>query len=128
MVTVPQDFSRKLLRGERPVLLVEADATDPAATSATRSAALLNLNQTALDHDLRGAARESQVRTAAVRAARARVGTTPKAITQYNIVPGLIGVVLTMTMVMMTVARDDPRARARHDGKPARDAGRARSR
>ena len=51
--------------------------------------------------------------------------TTPRAITQYNIVPGLMGVILTMTMVMMTGARDHPRARARHDGEPARHAGAA---
>ena len=49
----------------------------------------------------------------------------PESITQYNIVPGLMGVILTMTMVMMTGARDHARARARHDGEPARDAGRA---
>ena len=47
----------------------------------------------------------------------------PEGITQYNIVPGLMGVILTMTMVMITGARDDARARARHDGEPARDAG-----
>ena len=48
VVTIPENFSRKLQRGERPPILVEADATDPAATS-NALAALLNLNQTALD-------------------------------------------------------------------------------
>ena len=52
-VTIPEDFSRKLLRGEQPVLLVEADATDPAATG-NALAALAALNQTALNHDLKG--------------------------------------------------------------------------
>ena len=52
-VTVPEDFSRKLLRGEQPILLVEADATDPAATG-NALAALAALNQTALNHDLNG--------------------------------------------------------------------------
>ena len=32
VVQIPADFSRRLLRGERPALLVAADATDPAAT------------------------------------------------------------------------------------------------
>ena len=97
---VPQDFSRKLQRGERPVLLVEADASDPAATSNALTA-LLNLNQTALDHDLRGP-------LAGLKAGpppfelRVQRRYNPEGITQYNIVPGLIGVVLTMTMVMMT--------------------------
>ena len=52
-VTVPEDFSRKLQRGERPVLLIEADATDPAATS-NAITALGYLNQNALTRDLQG--------------------------------------------------------------------------
>src|SRR3970282_659527 len=51
VISVPENFSRKLVRGERPVLLVEADATDPAATS-NALAALLTLNPTALARDL----------------------------------------------------------------------------
>src|SRR5262245_54756935 len=31
VINIPQDFTRKLWRGERPTLLVEADATDPGA-------------------------------------------------------------------------------------------------
>jgi len=100
LVTVPQDFSRKLQRGERPVLLVEGDASDPAATSNALTA-LLNLNQTALDHDLRGvlANLKSGPPPFELRVQRRY---NPEGITQYNIVPGLIGVVLTMTMVIMT--------------------------
>ncbi len=100
LVSVPQDFARKLQRGERPVLLVEGDASDPAATSNALTA-LLNLNQTALDHDLRGP-------LAGLKAGpppfelRVQRRYNPEGITQYNIVPGLIGVVLTMTMVIMT--------------------------
>src|SRR5262249_2011207 len=33
VVNIPQNFTRDLLRGERPAILIEADATDPAATS-----------------------------------------------------------------------------------------------
>ena len=100
LVTFPEDFSRRLQRGERPVLLVEADASDPAATSNALSA-LFNLNQTALNNDLRG-------NLAALQAGpppfelRVQRRFNPEGITQYNVVPGLIGVVLTMTMVIMT--------------------------
>jgi ABC-2 type transport system permease protein len=100
LVTVPQDFSRKLQRGERPVLLVEGDASDPAATSNALTA-LLNLNQSALDHDLRGALANLKSGPPPFEL-RVQRRYNPEGITQYNIVPGLIGVVLTMTMVMMT--------------------------
>jgi ABC-2 type transport system permease protein len=100
LVTVPQDFSRKLQRGERPVLLVEGDASDPAATSNALTA-LLNLNQTALDHDLRGALANLKAGPPPFEL-RVQRRYNPEGITQYNIVPGLIGVVLTMTMVIMT--------------------------
>ncbi len=100
LVTVPEDFSRRLQRGERPVLLVEADASDPAATS-NALGALLSLNQTALDHDLKGALASLKPGPPAFEL-RVQRRYNPEGVTQYNIVPGLIGVVLTMTMVMMT--------------------------
>jgi ABC-2 type transport system permease protein len=100
VVTIPENFARKLERGERPVLLVEADATDPAATS-NALAVLLTLNETGLTRDLQGVLQglQSQPPPFEVRVQRRY---NPEGITQYNIVPGLIGVVLTMTMVMMT--------------------------
>ena len=100
VVTIPENFSRKLERGERPVLLVEADATDPAATS-NALAALLTINQAALNRDLEGVLQGLQYRPPAFEL-RVQRRYNPEGITQYNIVPGLIGVVLTMTMVMMT--------------------------
>lgn len=99
-VTVPAGFSRDLQRGARPVLLVEADATDPAATS-NALAALATIARQSLDPELTGP-------LAALRAApdpvdlRVHRRYNPEGITQYNVVPGLMGVVLTMTMVMMT--------------------------
>jgi len=99
-VTIPENFSRKLERGERPVLLVEADATDPAATS-NAIAALLTINQNALNRDLAGALHDLQYPAPAFEL-RVQRRYNPEGITQYNIVPGLLGVVLTMTMVMMT--------------------------
>jgi ABC-2 type transport system permease protein len=100
VVTYPENFSRKLERGERPVLLVEADATDPAATS-NAIAALLTINQNALNRDLAGALHDLQYPVPAFEL-RVQRRYNPEGITQYNIVPGLLGVVLTMTMVMMT--------------------------
>jgi ABC-2 type transport system permease protein len=100
LVTVPEDFSRKLQRGERPVLLVEADATDPAATSNALTA-LLAINQSALDYDLRGPLAQLKAGPPPFEL-RVQRRYNPEGITQYNIVPGLIGVVLTMTMVIMT--------------------------
>ncbi len=99
-VTVPEDFSRRLLRGERPALLVEADATDPAATG-NAIAALAALNQTALNHDLKGPL-ATLVQGAAPFEVRVQRRYNPEGITQYNIVPGLVGTILTMTMVIMT--------------------------
>jgi ABC-2 type transport system permease protein len=100
LVTIPADFSRKLQRGDRPVLLVEADASDPAATS-NAVAALAGLNVSALEHDLRGALASLKPGTPPFEL-RVQRRYNPEGITQYNIVPGLIGVVLTMTMVIMT--------------------------
>jgi ABC-2 type transport system permease protein len=100
VLDVPEDFSRKLQRGERPVVLVEADATDPAATS-NALAALQQVNASGLDHDLTGplAALKAGAAPFELRVHRLY---NPEGVTQYNIVPGLMGVVLTMTMVMMT--------------------------
>ena len=100
VITIPENFARKLERGERPVLLVEADATDPAATS-NALAALNAINQSALSRDLHGVLRNLQTTPPAFEL-RVQRRYNPEGITQYNIVPGLIGVVLTMTMVMMT--------------------------
>jgi ABC-2 type transport system permease protein len=100
VVTIPVDFSRDLVRGDRPTLLVEADATDPAATSNAISA-LISLNDTALDHDLKGplAHLKNEAPPFDLQIQRRY---NEEGITQFNIVPGLMGVVLTMTMVMMT--------------------------
>jgi ABC-2 type transport system permease protein len=99
-VTFPENFSRALQRGDRPVLLVEADATDPAATG-NALAALAVLNQTALNHDLTGPL-AVLVQGPAPFEMRVQRRYNPEGITQYNIVPGLVGTILTMTMVIMT--------------------------
>jgi ABC-2 type transport system permease protein len=100
VVNIPQGFTRELLRGERPAILIEADATDPAATSNAIGSLRMVLTR-ALQHDLKGplaflAGREDPIEL------RVHAQYNPEAITQYNIVPGLMGVVITMTMVMIT--------------------------
>ncbi|KVK93410.1 ABC transporter permease [Burkholderia territorii] len=100
VLSVPADFSKRLLRGERPSLLVEADATDPVAT-ASAIGALPGLVQPVADKDLTGPLAHLNGRPAAFDVVLHRLY-NPEGITQYNVVPGLMGVILTMTMVMMT--------------------------
>ena len=100
VVTIPENFARKLERGERPAVLVEADAADPAATSNALTA-LLGLNQTALARDLAGPLQYLQNAPPPFEV-RVHRRYNPEGISQYNIVPGLMGTILTMTMVIMT--------------------------
>ena len=99
-VTIPENFGRKLVRGERPVLLIEADASDPSATS-NAVAALAQVASTSLARTLRGPLAEFAPAQPPVEM-RVHRRYNPEGITAYNIVPGLIGVILTMTMVLMT--------------------------
>jgi ABC-2 type transport system permease protein len=99
-VTIPENFGRKLVRGERPVLLVEADASDPAATG-NAIAALSQLSASSLARDLQGPLAELNPAAAPVDM-RVHRRYNPEGVTAYNIVPGLIGTILTMTMVLMT--------------------------
>ena len=100
VLEIPGDFSRRLLRGEKPALLLTADATDPAATG-NAVATLNQLVQQALQPDLRGPLQPLAGATPAFEL-RLHKRYNPEGITQYNIVPGLLGVILTMTMIMMT--------------------------
>jgi len=100
LVTIPAQFSRELIRGDRPAILIEADATDPAATG-NALGSLRSLTTVALEHDLKGALGYLAPGTDPVEL-RIHPRYNPEGITQYNIVPGLMGVVLTMTMAMIT--------------------------
>jgi ABC-2 type transport system permease protein len=100
VVNIPQNFSRDLLRGQRPTLLVEADSTDPGTTGIAVGSLPTILN-TSLQNDLKGplaflAAGDSPINL------RVHALYNPDSITQYNIVPGLLGVILTLTMVLIT--------------------------
>jgi ABC-2 type transport system permease protein len=100
VVTVPEDFSRKLVRGEQPTLLVEADASDPSATG-NAIAALNGIAHTALARDLQGTLGRLNPTPDAVDV-RVHRRYNPEGVTAYNIVPGLLGTILTMTMILMT--------------------------
>ena len=100
VVNIPTDFTRRLLRGERPALLVEADATDPSATGSA-VAALSTAATAAVARDLPGPL-ASLAPGPPPFEVRLHKLYNPEGITQRNIVPGLMGVILTMMMVMMT--------------------------
>lgn len=99
-VTIPGDFTRRVARGDNPQILVESDASDPTATGPA-VAALAALPEQVLSHDLSGGL-----------ASRGQGGPpfqvvvhnrfNPEQVTAFNIVPGLLGVILSLTMVMMT--------------------------
>ena len=100
VINIPEDFSRKLLRGERPTVLIEADATDPAATGPALSA-VRAIAARVFDRDLTGPLARLRAKDGPVDFS-IHAHYNPENITQYNIVPGLMGVVLTMTMVVIT--------------------------
>ncbi len=100
VVTVPTDFTRRLVRHERAQLGVEADSTDPATTSNALAAVNQAVTQ-ALSHDLVGPLASLKAQDGPVDVVLHR-RYNPEGITRYNVVPGLLGTLLTMTMVMMT--------------------------
>jgi ABC-2 type transport system permease protein len=95
-VEVPANFERALRRGDQPALLVAADATDPVA-SGSALGALNQLVQTALVNDR--AIPDSVPPPFTIRQ-HARYN--PAQVSQLNIVPGLLGVILTLTMLIFT--------------------------
>ncbi len=95
-VEVPANFERALRRGDRPALLVAADASDPVA-SGSALGALGQVVQTALIND-----RAIPDSTAPAFEIRQHARYNPAAVSQLNIVPGLLGVILTLTMLIFT--------------------------
>jgi ABC-2 type transport system permease protein len=98
-LTIPPDFTQRVIRGDRAQILAEVDASDPIAAAGAAQAAA-SLPAEALGHELRG--------PLAPRAGDAPFEVVlhrlynPENITAYNIVPGLLAVILSMTLVMMT--------------------------
>ncbi|MGN6364423.1 ABC transporter permease [Asticcacaulis taihuensis] len=100
VITVPAGFTRDMLRGDRPQLLIEADASDPSAAS-NAVGMIQQITQSALKQDLKGEWASLAQAPPPIDIAIHRMY-NPEGISQYNIVPGLLGVILTMTMVMIT--------------------------
>lgn len=100
VINIPSDFTEKLVRGERPSILVEADASDPSVSGQ----ALMAVNQLpwlALKRELTGPLAGLVAGPPPFEVKVHRLY-NPEGLTRYNIVPGLMGVILTITMVMMT--------------------------
>ncbi len=97
---IPEHFGRDIARGARPQMLIIADATDPSAASGALAAAGEIINT--------GLAREFSSALAGLATGPPPVDVVlqrrynPAGITQYNIIPGLLGIILTMTMTLMT--------------------------
>ena len=100
VVTIPSDFARRVVKKDHPQILIEADATDPAVASG----AISTLGTVAAQALLRELGNEAQAAQNASEQLEVVVHRryNPEGVTQYNIVPGLLGVILQMTMVMMT--------------------------
>ena len=96
VVTIPSDFSKRVLRGDAPQILIEADASDPAASSGAVST-LATVAKEAFTREL-----GTQTQTGAPVDIVVHKRYNPEGISQYNIVPGLLGVILQLVMVMMT--------------------------
>jgi ABC-2 type transport system permease protein len=100
VLTIPPDFSRALVRGERPQLLLTVDATDPASTGPAVAAVTEAVNR-ALSRDLAGPLATRQATPPPVDLVLHK-SYNPEGLTSHNTVPGLLAIILTMTMVMQT--------------------------
>jgi ABC-2 type transport system permease protein len=100
LLTIPPDFARSLVRGERPQLLLTIDATDPASTGPA-VAAVNEAVSRALAQELAGPLAIRQATPAPVSVVLHRAY-NPEGITSHNTVPGLLAIILSMTMVALT--------------------------
>ncbi len=100
VIEIPPNFSRDLVRGTHPAMLLDADATDPAATGNAVSAINI-LARNVLNRDLTGPLTHLRA-TPPSFSLITHPRYNPEGRTQYNIVPGILGVILTLTMVMFT--------------------------
>nr|WP_198138726.1 ABC transporter permease [Erwinia typographi] len=99
IVTIPQGFSQKILRGEKPQLLIQGDAIDPMTTGNALSAivqAAKSMFRRDIPEALRGAESSDDIELVIHRMFN------PEGITQYNTIPGIIGSILSTTLILMT--------------------------
>ncbi|MBI1215016.1 MAG: ABC transporter permease subunit [Alphaproteobacteria bacterium] len=100
VVTIPENFGRDIVRGQKPQALIEADATDPTAISGPIAAAQ-GVFSTAFARDFTGPLAYLKGRQGSLSVEVHRMY-NPEGFTRYNILPGLMGIILTMTGIMMT--------------------------
>lgn len=100
VVTIPADFARRVERQDQPKILIEADATDPSVASGAIST-LGTVANTALLRE-QGTQAEADAREKSQLTVVVHRRYNPEGVSQYNIVPGLLGVILQMTLTMMT--------------------------
>jgi ABC-2 type transport system permease protein len=100
VITIPDNFSRGLIRGNCPSILVEADATDPTSTGGAISA-INEILASALSKDLKGPLSFLPPKPNPVNIIVHKMY-NPEGFTNYNIIPGLIGVLLMLTGIMVT--------------------------
>ena len=100
VITIPAHFERDLVRGEKPQILIETDASDPVASSGALAAAS-GMMDTILRQQLKGPLAGLQAGPPPITLLTHRLY-NPEGFTRYNIVPGLIAIILTMTGIMMT--------------------------
>lgn len=100
IIQIPPGFNEEFVKGRHPQVLLEADATDPAATG-NAIAAAYQVIQSVFNPDLKGPLHYLKSGPPPINLV-VHAKYNPEIITQYNILPGLMGVVLTMTMVMIT--------------------------
>jgi ABC-2 type transport system permease protein len=98
-LTIPPDFSQRVLKGDKAQILAEVDATDPQAAGGV-AAAVAALPAEALRGDLKGPTAKP-VSAPPFEVVIHRLY-NPEGITSFNIVPGLLAIILSMTLVMMT--------------------------
>jgi ABC-2 type transport system permease protein len=98
IVEIPAGFERRLRRGEYPTILISADATDPVAM-AIALGSLEGAKATVLNR-IRGLAKATGDSTDFELRVHRRYN--PAGSTRLNIVPGLLGIILTITMVFFT--------------------------
>ena len=98
-LTIPPDFTHRVLRHDKAQVLAEVDASDPTSAAGVVSA-LAALPTQALSNDLKGPAALAPGQ-GAFEVVTHRLY-NPENLTSLNVVPGLVGVILSMTLVMMT--------------------------
>jgi ABC-2 type transport system permease protein len=98
-ITIPGDFTRRVLRHQNAQILVEADASDPLAIGGAIGV-VSSLPSNALVHELSGPLAQPLANSLFTAVVHRRYN--PESVTAYNIVPGMLGILLSMTLVMMT--------------------------